>query len=116
MSKQTESARGESCTLRLDQCYGGVDNETVVFAHKNGAGMGQKFLDDNGNEVGFYACHYCHSTYDAQMPHPYYKKTFLNEMAEFAIRETQKKLKVKGLWREKEEKRETPTPPKSPYE
>jgi hypothetical protein len=31
------------------------------------------------------------------MPHPYYKKVFLNEMAEFAIRETDKKLKKKGL-------------------
>ena len=97
MSKQTESARGESCTLRLDQCYGGVDNETVVFAHKNGGGMGQKYLDEDGKDVGFYACHYCHSTYDGQIPHPYYKIKFLMEMAEFAIKETDKKLKEKGL-------------------
>jgi len=114
--KQTESARGEACTMRLDMCKGGVMNETVVFAHKNGAGMGQKSVDEDGNEVGFYACHYCHSVYDGQTSHPYYKKHFLMQMAEFAIRETKKKLKVKGLWREKEEKREPPTPPKSPYE
>ena len=94
MSKITESARGEACTLRLDKCNG---FDGVVFAHKNGAGMGQKFLDEDGKDVGFYSCHYCHATYDAQMPHPYYKKVFLNEMAEFAIRETDKKLKEKGL-------------------
>ena len=99
MSKITESARGESCTMRLDQCYGGVDNETVVFAHKNGgrSGMGQKYLDEDGKDVGFYACHYCHGTYDGQIPHPYYKIKFLMEMAEFAIRETDAKLKKKGL-------------------
>ena len=99
MSKITESARGESCTMRLDQCYGGVDNETVVFAHKNGgrSGMGQKYLDEDGKDVGFYACHYCHSTYDGQIPHSYYKIKFLMEMAEFAIRETDAKLKKKGL-------------------
>jgi hypothetical protein len=99
VSKITESARGESCTMRLDNCFGGPDNETVVFAHKNGgrSGMGQKYLDEDGKDVGFYSCGYCHATYDAQMPHPYYKKVFLNEMAEFAIRETDKKLKKKGL-------------------
>ena len=97
MSKITESARGESCTMRLDNCFGGPDNETVVFAHKNGAGMGQKYLDEDGKDVGFYSCGYCHATYDAQMPHPYYKKVFLNEMAEFAIKETDQKLRKKGL-------------------
>ena len=112
MSKITESARGEACTLRLDKCNG---FQGVVFAHKNGAGMGQKYLDEDGNDVGFYACYYCHSVYDGQITHPYYKIKFLKEMTEFAIRETQKKLKVKGLWKNKEEKREPPKPPKSPY-
>ena len=96
MSKITESARGEACTLRLDKCNG---FDGVIFAHKNGgrSGMGQKYLDEDGNDVGFYACHYCHGTYDGQIPHPYYKIKFLMEMAEFAIRETNKKLKEKGL-------------------
>jgi hypothetical protein len=68
----------------------------VVFAHKNGAGMGQKYLDKDGKDVGFYACHYCHQTYDSGT-HPYYKKAFLDEMVEYAISETRKKLKAKGL-------------------
>jgi len=97
VSKITESARGEACTLRLDNCNGGLDNETVVFAHKTGAGMGQKSLDEDGKDVGFYSCHYCHQTYDGQIPHPYYKKAFLDEMVEYAISETRKKLKEKGL-------------------
>jgi hypothetical protein len=95
VSKITESARGEACTLRLDNCNGGLDNETVVFAHKTGAGMGQKSLDEDGNDVGFYACHYCHSTYDGS--HPYYTKKFMGELVEYAISETRNKLKKKGL-------------------
>ena len=97
MSKITKSARGESCTLRLDKCHGGAENETVVFAHKNGAGMGQKYLDEDGNDVGFYSCHYCHSVYDRQISHPYYKPAFVDELVEFAIRETDKRLGKKGL-------------------
>jgi hypothetical protein len=77
--------------------------------------MGLKSVDEDGNEVGFYSCYYCHSVYDGNESHPYYKKPFLMQMAEFAIRETKKKLKAKGLWMEKEE-RKPPTPPKSPYE
>jgi hypothetical protein len=97
VSKITESARGEACSLRLDKCFGGVGNESVVFAHKNGAGMGQKYLDEDGNDVGFYACYYCHQVYDGTIKHEYYNKLFVEEMAEFAIRETDEKLKKKGL-------------------
>jgi hypothetical protein len=80
----------------LDRCNG---FEGVIFAHKNGgrSGMGQKYLDEDGKDVGFYSCHYCHQTYDGQIPHPYYKKAFLEEMVEYAISETRNKLKKKGL-------------------
>ena len=94
MSKITESARGEACTLRLDKCNG---FQGVVFAHKNGAGMGQKYLDEDGNDVGFYSYHYCHSVYDRQISHPYYKPAFVDELVEYAIRETNKRLHKKGL-------------------
>jgi len=96
VSKITESARGEACTLRLDNCNGGLDNETVCFAHKNGAGMGQKSLDEDGKDVGFYSCFYCHQTYDSGT-HPYYTKEFIDELVEYAISETRNKLKKKGL-------------------
>tara|TARA_Y100001951_G_scaffold95637_1_gene93373 strand:- start:83 stop:370 length:288 start_codon:yes stop_codon:yes gene_type:complete len=94
VSKITESARGEACTLRLDKCNG---FEGVVFAHKNGAGMGQKFLDEDGKDVGAYLCYYCHQVYDGGIRHEYYNKLFVEEMFEFAIRETNNKLQKKGL-------------------
>jgi hypothetical protein len=80
----------------LDRCNG---FEGVIFAHKNGgrSGMGQKYLDEDGKDVGFYSCHYCHQTYDGQISHPYYTKEFIGEMVEFAIRETRTKLKKKEL-------------------
>ena len=56
MSKITKSARGQACTIRLDGCYGGPDNETVVLAHLNGGGMGAKCLDIHGA----YSCANCH--------------------------------------------------------
>ena len=82
--------------MRLDNCNPGPNNETVVFAHKNGGGMGLKSKDEDGKDVGFYSCHYCHHTYDTGQ-HSYYSKEFIDEMVEFAIRETDKKLKKKGL-------------------
>ena len=97
MSKITESARNQPCSLKLDQCESGGENLTTVFAHKNGAGMGQKYLDEDGNDVGFYACHYCHAVYDRQITHPYYKPEFVDELVEFAIRDTNKKLVKLGL-------------------
>ena len=93
MSEITESARGEACCLRLDRCNG---FDGVVFAHKNGAGLGQKYLDKDGKDVGFYSCFYCHQTYDSGQ-HEYYTKKFIGEMVEYAISETRKKLKVKEL-------------------
>ena len=83
--------------MKLDQCESGGENLTTVFAHKNGAGMGQKYLDEDGNDVGFYACHYCHAVYDRQITHPYYKPEFVDELVEFAIRDTNKKLVKLGL-------------------
>ena len=74
MSKITESARNQPCSLKLDQC-----------------------LDEDGNDVGFYACHYCHAVYDRQITHPYYKPEFVDELVEFAIRDTNKKLVKLGL-------------------
>ena len=94
---QTKSARGEACSMRLDNCQGKSPN--VVFAHKNGAGMGLKSKDDRGNEIGFYACGYCHSSYDTG--HPYYTKAFMEDLVDqFAIPETREKLKKKLLWKE----------------
>ena len=59
MSRITESARGEECQVRIP----GVcnrDSNTVVFAHLNGGGIGQKHPDSEGA----YTCSACHDAYD----------------------------------------------------
>lgn len=61
MSKITESARGEECQVRIP----GVCNfnqETTVFAHLNGYGMGGK----NPDLFGAYACSACHDVIDGR--------------------------------------------------
>ena len=90
----TKSARNEACQLKLDKCLG--KGETTIFAHKNGAGLGMKYKDEMGRDVGFYSCANCHSAYDLGN-HERYSKEFMDEMVEFAIRATDKKLREKGL-------------------
>ena len=61
MSKITESARGEECQVRIPGYCNG-DNDTVVFAHKNGGGMGMKSSDLHGA----YCCSSCHDILDGR--------------------------------------------------
>ena len=59
MSKYTESARGQTCQVRIP----GVCNwnpETTVLAHLNGAGFGTKQFDIHGA----FACSDCHAWLD----------------------------------------------------
>ena len=83
--------------MKLDKCESGGENLTTIFAHKNGAGMGLKYKDADGKDIGFYSCNYCHSVYDRKIEHPYYKPEFVDELVEYAIRETDKKLVKLGL-------------------
>lgn len=69
MSKITESARGEYCTVRLPGiCNGNPD--TTVFAHLNGGGMGKKTVLYDSNmkpiDLGCYACSDCHAWLDGE--------------------------------------------------
>lgn len=91
MSKITESARGEECTVRIP----GVCNwnkETVVFAHLNGAGVAMKDSD----LFGCYSCSNCHSYIDYG-----YAKTLDRTHRDIlhlqAMVRTQRKLMEKGL-------------------
>jgi len=56
--KYRAAAKGEECKLRLPGCRNEV--ETVVLAHRNGAGMGMKASDHDAADM----CDFCHSTYD----------------------------------------------------
>jgi hypothetical protein len=59
-NKLRESARGQSCTLRLAGC--GFDDGTVVLAH---IACGQKGMGMKGPDmVACFACDSCHSILD----------------------------------------------------
>lgn len=93
MSKITDSARGgQPCTIRLDGCYGGPENETVVFAHLNGGGMGGKCLDIHGA----YSCFSCHDILDGRKPSDYTQETLLLSHL-MGMKRTQEILVSKGL-------------------
>ena len=60
--KITQSAEGQECQVR----YPGVCNfndETTIFAHLNGGGMGTKQPD----LIGSYCCSSCHDVYDGKV-------------------------------------------------
>lgn len=66
MSKITESAKGQHCTVRIPGIC--KDNtETTVFAHLNGGGMARKKSDLHGA----FACFMCHSAIDGRIKTPY---------------------------------------------
>lgn len=95
MSKITDSARGENCTVRLP----GICNhnpETVVFAHLNGVrfghGTGQKVNDIHGA----YACSDCHDAIDGRKRTDCAQDELKLAHLEATI-ETQIKLAKKGL-------------------
>lgn len=95
MSKVTESARGEDCTIRL----GGVCNrnpETVVLAHLNGVRFGHGVGIKVSDQFGAYACSCCHDAVDGRVK-TNYSKTELKLAHLEGVIETQIKLKEKGL-------------------
>ncbi len=92
MSNITKSARGQACTIRLDGCNGGPNNETVVLAHLNGGGMGAKCLDIHGA----YACANCHDILDGRVQTDY-SQEFLLLTHLLGMKRTQEILVSKGL-------------------
>lgn len=64
-----DSAKGELCTLLLDDvCVGGT--ETTVWAHANGVQFGKGFALKVPDYLGAYACMGCHFVYDKQTKRP----------------------------------------------
>ena len=58
----TRSAKGEICTVRLPG-YCNHNNETTVFAHKNGRGGAPRY-EGIATIQGAYACSDCHDVVD----------------------------------------------------
>ena len=84
-----QSARGETCTLRLGCCN--RNDETTVFAHLrffSWAGMGQK-PDDL---LGVYACSCCHDALDGRSNGDWGFEDILRALGETLLR-----LRRKGL-------------------
>ena len=91
-SKITESARGMPCQVRLNGCM--PDNETVVYAHLNGGGMGTKRSDLHG----MYACLNCHDIIDGRRQlDPPIESEWLEHQILRAVIHTQKILLRKRL-------------------
>lgn len=95
MSKITQSAKGESCTIRLQNICN-HNPETVVYAHINGVrfghGVGHKVLDIHGA----YACSSCHDAIDFRVKTNFIKAELKLAHLEGVI-ETQMRLIEKGL-------------------
>lgn len=91
MSKKTrQSARGESCTLRLGNCS---SDETVVLCHiGRRRGMGIKC----GDHFAVYACSNCHDIIDNRTKHCF-SWDELNSEKLRALEETQERMINKGL-------------------
>jgi len=89
-TKITKSARGEDCTLMLDNCSG---SETVVLCHigKN-RGMGIKC----GDHFAVYACSSCHDVIDGRAKSRFTHDE-LSDIKLIALERTQQKLIDKGL-------------------
>jgi hypothetical protein len=95
MSKITNSAKNETCSIRvIGYCNG--DTATTVFAHINGIryghGVGQK-VDDL---LGAYACSSCHDAVDGRI-RTNHSKNDLKLWHLEGMAETLLKLKAKGI-------------------
>lgn len=94
--KITQSAKGQECQVR----YPGVcnfDDETTIYAHLGGGGMGTKRADI----FGAYCCSSCHDLADSRIPvkvggHCYTPEQIENYFNEGIFR-TQQILLDKGL-------------------
>jgi hypothetical protein len=89
-TKITKSARGEDCTLILDNCSG---SETVVLCHIGKIrGMGIKCSD----HFAVYGCANCHKIIDGQVNSDF-SQGELAEIKLIALERTQQKLIDKNL-------------------
>lgn len=89
-SKIRQSARGESCSLRLGQCS---NSETTVLCH---IGRYKGMAIKCGDHFAVYACSNCHDIIDGRVKSEFSKIELQAEKLR-ALEETQGKLINKGL-------------------
>jgi hypothetical protein len=92
--KLRDSAKGESCTLRLPGC--GFDDGTVVLCHLpcGQKGVGLKSPDN----MAIYACHSCHTTIDGAKRWEVEAQDYLRALAETQLAFIRKGLMtIKGM-------------------
>jgi hypothetical protein len=96
MSKITDSAKGEDCTIRLlPHCN--RNNETTVHCHINGVRFGHGVANKVDDIHGAYGCSSCHDIVDGRVHSTYYSKDEIKLAHLQGVIETQIKLKQKGL-------------------
>lgn len=95
MSKITESAKGEDCTIRMPRVCN-HNSETVVLAHINGVRFGHGVAQKVNDFHGAYACSNCHDAVDGRLK-THFSKEQVKLMHLEGVIETQMKLKQKGL-------------------
>ncbi|WP_109479184.1 nuclease domain-containing protein [Paraburkholderia sp. C35] len=100
MSRITESARGEACTLNFPLVCN-WDWETTVWAHSNwhdgGKAKGKKLA--RVDHLGCYACYACHKVLDGQDRLPaHLSRDFVMTRFATAMAACEVMLRRKGLW------------------
>jgi len=95
VSKQTKSAKGKQCTIRIPNVCN-HDDATTVLAHLNGIrfghGVGKKVSDIHGA----YSCSACHDAIDGRLPTGY-RRDELKVMHLEGVIETQLIMLAEGV-------------------
>ncbi len=93
-NKYTQSARGQDCTLRFNECNG--DPETTVFAHIWRPGHGRMGGKTKNKISGCFACAVCHDIQERRIYRDY-EPDFIRLRAYEAMMETQDKMIDDGV-------------------
>lgn len=95
MSKITEAARGENCTIRLPGICN-YNQETTVFAHIGGIRFRKGVASKVSDALGAFSCSSCHDAIDGRIKTSYSAQEL--KLAHYeGVFETQLILMDKGI-------------------
>lgn len=95
MSKQTKSAKGKQCTIRMPFVCN-FDDATTVLAHLNGIRFGHGVGNKVSDIHGAYSCSACHDAVDGRVTSAY-SKIELEHMHLQGVIETQLIMLAEGV-------------------